>query len=81
MSETRTGAMRYQARVFCQQDGFRFTERTASSVDQLRTDLELEGITLVSAEAMVEGRRPRTAARFPLLIFCQQAEHFFHVRQ
>lgn len=72
MTEAKTGAMRFQARVFCQQDGFRFTERTASSVDQLRADLELEGITLVSAETMVEGRRPRTAARFPLLIFCQQ---------
>ncbi|MDP3653829.1 MAG: type II secretion system F family protein [Rhodoferax sp.] len=72
MTETSTGAVRYRARVFCEQSGFRFVERVATSVEQLRIDLVEQGITLVSAETMSQGGKRRQTSRFPLLVFCQQ---------
>lgn len=64
--------MRYQARVFSQHDGFQSVELAAASLDLLRAELEAEGKTLVSADAITEGVQRRRATHFPLLIFCQQ---------
>ena len=72
MTQTSTGAVCYRARIYSHPDGFRFVERTASSVAQLRAVLESEGLTLVSAEPMVAGHKRGRAIRFPLLVFCQQ---------
>lgn len=64
--------MRYRVRVFSQQEGFGSAELVASDVDQLRAQLESEGKTLVSADAVGEGRQAYKPTRFPLLVFCQQ---------
>lgn len=72
MTDAPAGSTRFRARIFCQSDGFQSVERAATSLDQLRAELEAEGKTFISADALIEVRRRRRATRFPLLVFCQQ---------
>ncbi len=81
MTDSSSSAQRYRARVFSQLEGFRFIERSAANLDQLRAGLESEGMTFVSADAMGKTHQGyqrhqrhhrRKAAHFPLLVFCQQ---------
>ena len=68
---TEAGALRYRVRVFSEQDGFTSTERQALSLEHLRSEIEADGRTLISAEPLARSRRAKST-RFPLLIFCQQ---------
>ncbi len=71
MTEPRPGALLYRVRAFDRQGGMQSLQRVARDVEQLRTQLEAEGRTLVSAEAQDEPQAGR-GGRFPLLVFCQQ---------
>ena len=72
MTEPANGLVRYKIRTFCKRDGFALSEHMAASVESLRANVEGRGLTLVSAEAVASGATRHSAARFPLLVFCQQ---------
>jgi general secretion pathway protein F len=72
MTETQNGKVLYRARIFCQTDGFQLIERHSTSLIQLRSELEAEGKTFVSAQEITKSQRRHKTSRFPLLVFCQQ---------
>ncbi len=72
MTQDTTGLGRFRVRIFSHDGGFKDADQAASSVEQLRLDLEAKGITLISAEAIVDSAKQRSSGRFSLLIFCQQ---------
>ncbi|MEI8324870.1 MAG: hypothetical protein WCH44_05780, partial [Betaproteobacteria bacterium] len=72
MTQDSTGVGRYRVRQFSQDGGFTDAELSATSVEQLRLALDAQGITLISAEPIIDNAKQRSLGRFSLLIFCQQ---------
>ena len=72
MTQSKTDLNLYRVCVYSQDGEFRLMECSGTSLDLLRAELVDQGMTLVSAEIITEGKRRRRTTRFPILVFCQQ---------
>ena len=72
MTQPRSGAVSYRAKVLGHGGGLSSVERVSADIAHLRTSLEAEGLTLLSAEVTRGATQSGKVGRFPLLVFCQQ---------
>ena len=72
MTPTGASGLVFKARIFLPSGELATVERSALSLAHLRAEVERDGNTLLSAQAVNTTLALQKNTQFPLLVFCQQ---------